>query len=90
MLCVQNPGAEEVEPRKVYEMLDDRDARREGFLRVIDESGEDYLYPVGYFIPLRLPADVTERFASAPTTARRRGAGAVRRTRSARLRAGRH
>jgi hypothetical protein len=51
VLCVRNQGAEDLEPRKVYQVLPDSDPRRD-YVRVIDESGEDYLYPVEYFVPL--------------------------------------
>jgi hypothetical protein len=40
---------------KVYRSLKDDAARRDGFVRVIDESGEDYLYPKDYFVPIDLP-----------------------------------
>lgn len=46
VLCVSNADyPASLEPRKVYEVLPDADAERLGFLRVVDESGEDYLYP---------------------------------------------
>jgi len=44
-----------LECRKVYQVLSDGRASKQGQLRVIDESGEDYLYPQEYFIPLKLP-----------------------------------
>jgi hypothetical protein len=49
---------------KLYRLLPDRDAHSEGFLRVIDESGEDYLYPAEMFRVIRLPANVAERLVS--------------------------
>ena len=49
LLCVRNTGCEDLELRKLYERLPDRAATREGYVRVIDESGEDYLYPVSHF-----------------------------------------
>jgi len=54
-ICVRNKGAEDLEVRKVYELLPDIRAAREGYLRVIDESGEDYLYPATFFVPIELP-----------------------------------
>ncbi len=53
VLCIRNQGAEDLGPRKVYRVLPDRAAAREGYVRVIDESGEDYLYPAEYFVPAR-------------------------------------
>jgi hypothetical protein len=55
-LCVRTNGAVDLEQRKVYQVLPDRGANRDGYVRVVDESGEDYLYPAEYFVPVRLPA----------------------------------
>lgn len=54
-VCVQNEECEDLEIRKIYRILPDATAAREGYVRVIDESGEDYLYPESYFAPVRLP-----------------------------------
>ncbi len=54
-ICVQNRGAEDLDVRKVYRILPDRVSSSEGHLRVIDESGEDYLYPADYFVFVELP-----------------------------------
>ena len=45
----------DLQPRKVYEVLPDRAAARSNYLRVIDEFGEDHLYPEGYFGVVKLP-----------------------------------
>ena len=55
VLCIRNKGCEDLEPRKVYPILEDAAATAKGLLRVIDESGEDYLYPADYFIAIDLP-----------------------------------
>jgi len=55
VLCVRNGGCEDLEPCKVYERLADRAAARDGYVRVIDESGEDYLYPGTYFVAVSVP-----------------------------------
>lgn len=60
-LCIDDGGMDDLEARKVYALLPDRDATGEGLVRVIDESGEDYLYPADLFVPLRLPASVARR-----------------------------
>jgi hypothetical protein len=52
--------------RKVYQILPDAHAAKDKHVRVIDESGEDYLYPADYFVPLTLPREV-ERALSVPT-----------------------
>ena len=54
-ICVQNHGAEDLDVRKVYRILLDKIAASEGHLRVIDESGEDYLYPADYFLLIDIP-----------------------------------
>ena len=54
-VCVRNEECEDLEIRKIYRILPDATAAREGYVRVIDESGEDYLYPESYFVPVRLP-----------------------------------
>jgi len=56
VLCVRNrhyPAS--LELRKVYRLLSDEQASRRHQVRVIDESGEDYLYPEEYFVPIKLP-----------------------------------
>ena len=55
LLCVRNAGCEDLALRKLYERLPDKGATREGYVRVIDESGEDYLYPEVYFVAVELP-----------------------------------
>lgn len=57
-LCIQKGDAEDLEPRKVYQVLTDEGAVEAGYLRVIDESGEDYLYPQEYFVLIDLPQEV--------------------------------
>jgi len=65
-ICVRTKGAEDLEIRKIYQVLPDARAAKDKYIRVIDESGEDYLYPADYFVPLTLPREA-ERVLSAPT-----------------------
>ena len=60
MLCIENKDCEDLERRKIYQILPDDEASKEGYVRVIDESGEDYLYPESYFILLQLPSEAQE------------------------------
>jgi hypothetical protein len=61
LLCLKNEGyPASLEVRKVYRQVPDRSAAARGFVRVIDESGEDYLYPTGWFVALELPCAVVE------------------------------
>ena len=71
VLCVRPGHSEDLEARKIYEVLPDQKAAREGYLRVIDESGEDYLYPAESFLALKLPPAIIREFES-HTAARRR------------------
>ena len=64
-LCVSNKDCEDLELRKVYQVLPDRDASKDGYMRVIDESGEDYLYPESYFVIVELPGKAQELLAKA-------------------------
>jgi len=55
-LCIRNTGyPASLELRKVYRLLSDELAAKHRQVRVIDESGEDYLYPEAYFVPIKLP-----------------------------------
>jgi len=54
VLCVRNDECEDLELRKVYQVLPDKKASQDGYLRIIDESGEDYLYPESYFVPVSM------------------------------------
>jgi hypothetical protein len=67
VVCVNNEGYRaSLELRKIYQALPDDDAAAHRMLRVVDESGEDYLYPLDYFLPVILPQTVVEALALAP------------------------
>jgi len=58
-VCVRNDGYEvSLERRKIYQVLPDPDAAKHKQVRVIDESGEDYLYPQSFFAPIELPQPI--------------------------------
>ena len=59
-LCIENKDCEDLEKRKIYQILPDENAAKEHYIRIIDESGEDYLYPESYFILVQLPLKVQE------------------------------
>ena len=62
MVCVSNREYEaSLEIRKIYEVLIDKTAEKHHQIRIIDESGEDYLYPAEYFAPVRLPSSTKEK-----------------------------
>lgn len=65
-ICIYNEGYEvSLEKRKLYEVLADSDATRHHQIRIIDESGEDYLYPQDYFIKITLPQAIERALADA-------------------------
>jgi hypothetical protein len=59
-LCVENKDCEDLEKRKIYQVLRDEEAEKDGYFRIIDESGEDYLYPQSYFVLVKLPHEAQE------------------------------
>ena len=68
VVCIKNDGnPESLELRKIYRTLPDADAAKHGYTRVVDETGEDYLYPRQYFLaialPRRLPSTARKVFA---------------------------
>lgn len=59
VICVENKGyAVSLEKRKIYVALVDLQAAKHGYVRVIDESGEDYLYPKRFFLSVTLPQSI--------------------------------
>jgi hypothetical protein len=66
VLCTTNGGYEaSLELRKLYELLPDVEAEKHSQVRVIDESGEDYLYPAAFFTPVNLPSSIVEQLLHA-------------------------
>ena len=62
LLCVDNKGYEaSLELRKLYQNIPDKEAEGHSQVRIIDESGEDYLYPARYFAPIRLLAETKNK-----------------------------
>ena len=65
VVCLDNGGyAASLEPRKIYRHLPDARAEQDDLLRVIDESGEDYLYPSHLFAPISVPEAAERAFSS--------------------------
>jgi hypothetical protein len=66
VICVNNEGySASLEKRKIYPMLPDPQAAAHDLVRVIDESGDDYLYPVGWFLPITLSPTIVKALALA-------------------------
>jgi hypothetical protein len=59
LVCIDNRGYEaSLETNKIYLAIRDEDAERAGDVRIVDESGEDYLYSRRRFVPIEVPATV--------------------------------
>lgn len=72
VVCVANQGNEvSLQLWKIYKTIRDEDAQSEGFVRVVDESGEDYLFPEENFVPIELPRGVKTPFERAVREQRR-------------------
>ncbi len=65
VLCIKNEGCEDLEIRKIYEVLPDENAAKDEYIRIVDESGEDYLYPQDYFVAIELPQAAEKALLSA-------------------------
>jgi hypothetical protein len=64
VVCLRNDGYEaSLEPRKIYQVIPDKEAERHKMLRVIDESEEDYLFPASLFASISLPQTLAKELA---------------------------
>ena len=68
-VCVANDGCDDLAVWKLYRLQPDADAEGEGYIRVIDESGEDYLYPAGRFVQVQFPPTVSRKILAATAPA---------------------
>jgi len=57
-ICIKTDDPDLLTPRKIYEVLPDASAEKSDFVRVVDNEGEDYLYPASCFIFVNLPVEV--------------------------------
>ena len=66
VICLRNKGYEaSLELLKIYRLLVDRGAEKHKLVRVVDESGEDYLFPASYFKAIELPAPIRRAIRAA-------------------------
>ena len=66
VVCIRNTGYEvSLERRKIYSVVADAEAKKHKMLRIVDESGEDYLYPEGFFLSVALPPAVRQALLAA-------------------------
>ncbi len=64
-VCVANDGCDDLQIWKLYRLLPDAEAAREGYLRVMDDSHEDYLYPASRFVKVEFPSAVEKKLLNA-------------------------
>ncbi|HEX8096484.1 MAG TPA: hypothetical protein VF507_00550 [Pyrinomonadaceae bacterium] len=70
VLCIDDGGyPESLEARKVYTVLPDERAAANNYIRVVDETGEDYLYPAKYFVPIQVPPEAAKILHAGPKRA---------------------
>jgi hypothetical protein len=64
VVCIRNDGYQaSLERRKIYQVVADTDAQKHQLIRVIDESGEDYLFPSNFFSPISLPQSLVKELS---------------------------
>ena len=81
VVCISNKNyPASLEKRKIYRAIHDQKAEGQNFLKVIDESGEDYLYPKSFFVAVKLPQQIVNRVLVRLT---RRSSGRGKRRRAA-------
>ena len=64
-VCIQSDDADLLTPRMIYQVLPDASAAKSNYVRVIDNEGEDYLYPSEYFMFLDLPQEIERALSRA-------------------------
>ena len=60
LICIENRDCDDLVKGKVYRIIPDQDASKEKYLRIVDDSGEDYLYPESYFAPVELSLEAVK------------------------------
>ena len=64
-VCIQSDDTDLLTPRMIYQILPDESAAKSNYVRVIDNEGEDYLYPSEYFMFLDLPQEIQRALSEA-------------------------
>jgi len=67
-VCVANDGCDDLSPGMLYRVLTDETAAREGLVRIIDDSGEDYLYPASRFVVIQVPQSEEQKLLAVAST----------------------
>ena len=58
VVCIASDDPDILTPRRIYQVLPDENAAKSNYIRVIDNEGEDYLYPAKYFLAIELPRKI--------------------------------
>jgi hypothetical protein len=61
VICINTDDPDLLTPRMIYEVIPDESAEKSNYLRVIDNEGEDYLYPADYFIFVNFPHRIEQK-----------------------------
>lgn len=64
-VCIQSDDADLLIPRMIYQVLPDESAAKSNYIRVVDNEGEDYLYPAEYFMFIDLPQEIVRAWSQA-------------------------
>lgn len=73
-ICINDGGyVDDLKVRTVYQVLPDESATKSNYLRIVDETGEDYLYPSVYFVLIDVPREVQQAFALSKFPAKFKG-----------------
>ena len=59
-ICINTDDPDLLTPRMIYEVLPDESAAKSNYIRVIDNEGEDYLYPADYFVFVKFPQTIEQ------------------------------
>ncbi len=65
-ICIQTDDSDLITPRMIYQVLPDESAAKSDYVRVIDNEGEDYLYPAKYFVFVDLPSEIQRALINVP------------------------
>jgi hypothetical protein len=64
-ICIQTEDTDLLTPRRIYKVLPDESAAKSQYIRIIDDEGEDYLYPAAYFLFVDFPRTVEQALLQA-------------------------
>jgi len=67
-VCIENKAyPDDLKLRTIYQVLPDESAAKSNYIRVVDETGEDYLYPAEYFVLIEVPSEAQKALMEAPS-----------------------